>query len=107
MLSFEPVGHCPVCQKTRKAPRNQLGAFAPMDLCTCRKKQSAFGAYVSKLYAEVDLGKDDTREVLMVLCALLGRAQSSILTGDRKGLRESLAQLSAIVWRLGEALEAA
>lgn len=107
MLSLEPVGYCPVCQKPRKVPRNQLGEFAPIDSCTCRKKQGSFGAYVDDLYAGVDLGKDDVREVLMVLCALLGRAQAAILTGDRKGLREALAQLSAIVWRLGEELEAA
>ncbi len=107
MLSLHPVGHCPVCQKMRKKPRNQLGDFAPLDTCTCRKKQGAFGAYVEQLHAQVDLGKDDTREVLMVLCALLGKAQGSLLVGDRKAVREALAQLSAIVWRLGESLEVA
>jgi hypothetical protein len=89
----------------RKKPRNQLGDFAPIDTCVCRKGQGTFGAYVDRLYAHVDLGKDDTREVLMVLCTLLGRAQGAVLVGDRKALREALAQLSAIVWRLGESLE--
>lgn len=107
MLSSERVGHCPVCRRDRVRHANGLGVFDPVDECNCRKTQGTFGRYVDALHDNVDLTRDDAREVLMVLCGLLGKAQSSVLSGDRAGLREALGQLTAIGWRLGEALEEA
>ena len=91
--------HCAVCNINIKH-------FDPFKACTCTEegKRKAFETELRETYASAEVGDADASEILLLLGTVLGRAQASVLNGDRVSLRRNLVELTALSWKLGDDL---
>ena len=107
MLNLIQSGACKKCESpivyvSYAAPGTRP---TPIKTCSCKsRKRGAFEREVRAQLAAADVARDDATEVMLVLGAILGRAQAAILNGDRAKLREHLVELTALGWKLGDDL---